>query len=107
MMEEKIRGLSLVQVDMLNAILSSEKKVISSSEVIKNLKIGSGQSVSALASLSVGNKPLVKKMGKRSAREGILWMFNDADYDRKEAVKAIKGILADWDKVGGIETLNN
>ena len=95
-----LRGLTIAQLDSLQAVLKSEKAIITSNEIVENcLHIG-GKSLSALSSISRGDKPLVKKLGKASAREGFLWKFNDNDWNKEETKKIADEIISDLKKGG-------
>lgn len=75
--EDIVRGLTISQLDALRAVIESPIKVLSSQKISKNLKHGSGKSLSALASLSKMKPRVIKKVGKISAREGLLWAYDD------------------------------
>ncbi len=95
-----LRALTIAQLDSLQAILKSDKTIITSNEIVENcLHIG-GKSLSALSSISRGEKPLVKKLGKASAREGYLWEFNDTDWNKAETKIIVDEIINDLKKGG-------
>lgn len=91
--ETFIRNLTVAQLDSLRAVLISEKAVISSQNVSKLLKHGSGKSLSSLASLANMKTPLVKKVGKMSAREGCLWIYDDEFLPKDKAITIVKDIF--------------
>lgn len=95
-----LRGLTIAQLDSLRAILKSEKDILNSNEVVENCIYIGGKSLSALASISKGDSPLVKKLGKASAREGCLWKFNDTNWDREKVKSIVNEIIGDLEKGG-------
>lgn len=95
-----LRGLTIAQLDSLRAILNSEKEILNSSEIVENCTYIGGKSLSALSSISKGDSPLVKKLGKASAREGCLWKFNNTDWDKEKVKGIVDEIIGDLEKGG-------
>ena len=106
-LQEKVNKLTHSQKDMLNSLLAATAKAVTSKEIAKNLKIGGSHSISAMSSIATGPNPLVLNLGKKNAREGVLWMFNEQLYDRKEAEKLMKEIVSEWVKLGIVAPESN
>ncbi|MBD3365893.1 hypothetical protein GF360_00965 [candidate division WWE3 bacterium] len=87
---KSIKKLTISQLDALNALLTTNQKASSSERIAENLTFGSGKSLSVLNSLASGKNPLVKKLGKISAKKGYLWAFNEPLHDREKIAKSVE-----------------
>ncbi len=101
--EDILRNLTIAQLDALRVVLNHNKLLISSLGISTGLKYSSAKSLSALASLQKTEPPIVKKQGKLSARDGIIWSFNEEFCDRQLAKKIVNDIFEMISKSGIME----
>ena len=87
-LETKLRDMTIAQLDALQAVVSCEDKAITSNQIGGKLRFGSGKSLTVLNSLVKIEPPAVKKLGKISARQGVLWVYNK-DFGSRDDVKGL------------------
>lgn len=75
-MEISLKNLTVKQIVFLHSYLNLEKDLVSSHEILENLITGKTHSLSALSSLQNTNPPVLKKLARKSSREGYLWYYD-------------------------------
>jgi len=98
--EDIVRSLTIAQLDALNSIINNEKIILSSREVLAGCTQIDRRQMSPLSTLSKGDRPLIKKVGKLSIRDGLLWRFNNVEWDKAE-VKGLVNVMVEELKEGG------
>lgn len=98
--ENILRELTLSQLDPLYVILNTEKAICSSEDVTSKLRFGTGKSLSGLNALTTGEFPILRKMGKLSARSGFIWGYNKDFMPVDQARKVVKEVLSQLEDAG-------
>jgi len=100
--EKRIRNLTLAQLDVFQSLINNEKPTVSSKEVLKGCKRKktTRRSMASLASITRGDSPLVRKVGKISNHGGFLWKFNSDDWDIEEVTSVAMEMIEEL-KEGG------
>ncbi|AHB40172.1 TPA: hypothetical protein DHW62_00200 [candidate division WWE3 bacterium] len=101
--EDRLRELTISQLDPINIILNTEKTICTSEHITENLKYVSGKSLAGLNTLTKGNPPILKKLGKLSARSGYIWSYNKDFMPVEQAKNIVREVLTQLEEAGIIE----
>ena len=101
--DSKLRNLTLTQLAALQVILNSKNFAATSKYIGEHMVRGDGKSLASLNSLLKDETPLIKRMGKITARTGFVLAFNTEAYDPETARKSINSIIDNLVKAGLVE----